>query len=134
MVVSGLNNASSKVDQADHEDVKENPERAASEIASFAIELISSIKRFRIRHRPNETLSLRVGVHSGPVCAGVVGRRMPRYCLFGDTVNTASRMETTGLPLKIHCSKETHDLLKKAKHFVLERRGLIPLKVCCLST
>jgi hypothetical protein len=59
-------------------------------------------------------LSLRVGIHSGPVTAGVLRGEKSRFQLFGDTVNTASRMETTGLPRKIQISQSTADLVIEA--------------------
>ncbi|GIY37194.1 atrial natriuretic peptide receptor 1 [Caerostris extrusa] len=99
-----------------------NGDNHAVEIASMALHLLEAIKKFVIRHRKNDTLMLRIGLHSGAVCAGVVGQKMPRYCLFGDTVNTASRMESTGLPLRIHCSEECKRLLDKLGGYKVEEK------------
>ncbi|CAG2180165.1 unnamed protein product [Oppiella nova] len=102
--------------------------RHAREIARMALSLLNAVTSFKIRHRPNEQLMLRIGLHSGSCVAGVVGLKMPRYCLFGDTVNTASRMESNGMPLRIHISPSTKEILDSFNTFVTESRGEIPIK------
>lgn len=102
--------------------------RHAAEIASMSLHLLSAMVDFKIRHMPDVRLQLRVGMHTGPVVAGVVGVKMPRYCLFGDTVNIASRMESGGLALRAHVSDTTADLLTEIGGFHLEARGLRTVK------
>ncbi|XP_046971837.1 atrial natriuretic peptide receptor 1 isoform X2 [Vanessa cardui] len=114
MVVSGL--------------PERNGTRHACEVARMALALLNAVRRFKIRHRPLDQLKLRIGLHSGPCVAGVVGLKMPRYCLFGDTVNTASRMESNGEALKIHVSPTTKALLDSFGTFRLECRGEVAMK------
>eukprot|EP00934_Nitzschia_sp_Nitz4_P004019 Nitzschia sp. Nitz4//scaffold52_size167869//61271//65053//NITZ4_002272-RA/size167869-snap-gene-0.211-mRNA-1//1//CDS//3329554023//4009//frame0 len=75
-------------------------------------------------------LKARVGLHSGPVTAGVLRGEKARFQLFGDTMNTASRMEESGKPGRIHVSKVTFDMLAKAGkgHWVKKREDKVTLK------
>ncbi|KAL5015711.1 hypothetical protein ScPMuIL_005300 [Solemya velum] len=101
----------------------------ACQISDMSLHLLEAVSNFRIEHIPNKGISVRVGIHSGPCCAGVVGSTMPRYCLFGDTVNTASRMESCGEAGKIHISMHTRDHLLRRGGYNIIKRGMIDIKV-----
>ncbi|XP_036720563.1 heat-stable enterotoxin receptor isoform X1 [Balaenoptera musculus] len=108
---------------------KRNGNRHAIDIAKMALDILSFMGTFELEHLPGLPIWIRIGIHSGPCAAGVVGIKMPRYCLFGDTVNTASRMESTGLPLRIHVSGSTISILKRTEcQFRYEVRGETYLK------
>ena len=81
----------------------------------FGIEMLKTIKDFRIQYYPD--LDLRIGIHCGPVMAGVLGTRKFTYDLWGDTVNTASRMESHGVPGRIHVSERVYTRLKSRYTF-----------------
>nr|XP_039271928.1 retinal guanylyl cyclase 1-like [Styela clava] len=104
-------------------------DKHAPEAALMALDIMSATAAFKIRHMPDTVLRIRIGLHSGKAVAGVVGLTMPRYCLFGDTINTASRLESTGIPSRIHVSDSTRNMLVKSDlGFKLEERGTIELK------
>ncbi|XP_074647587.1 uncharacterized protein LOC141903373 [Tubulanus polymorphus] len=102
-----------------------NGNRHVAEIARMALDVLKVVteKNFECGR-----ISLRIGIHTGPCVAGVVGTSLPRYCLFGDTVNTASRMESHGLPNRIHISASTTRLLHKFPDFSIQTRGKVMIK------
>jgi ligand-binding sensor domain-containing protein/class 3 adenylate cyclase len=71
---------------------------------------------------------MRVGIHTGPVVAGVVGVKKFQYDIWGDTVNTASRMESSGEVGKVNLSKSTYDIVKDDSNLVFESRGKVQAK------
>uniref|UniRef100_A0A914PIK8 guanylate cyclase n=1 Tax=Panagrolaimus davidi TaxID=227884 RepID=A0A914PIK8_9BILA len=101
----------------------------AKHIANMSLSFMKSLERYTIPHLPGERISLRIGLHTGGVVTGVVGLAMPRYCLFGDTVNTASRMESNGKPNRIHLSAEANKFLTNITGgFITESRGEVIIK------
>lgn len=97
----------------------------AEKVCDMALDMVEAITDLK-DPSTGDHLRIRVGVHSGAVVAGIVGLKMPRYCLFGDSVNTASRMESTSAAMQIHISESTKDLL--GPEYKVSLRGEIEVK------
>ena len=96
----------------------------AENVANFALEIQEQIKKFKFKD--GKSLQMRVGIHTGPVVAGVIGEKKFVYDIWGDSVNTASRLESHGVAGKIQISERTASLIKDK--FNIEHRGKIELK------
>jgi len=96
----------------------------ATAIAALALEIIQGLEQ--LPDKDGKRLAFRLGINSGPIVAGIIGKMKFQYDLWGDTVNIASRMESHGEVGKVHISAATHELIKD--DFECEPRGAIPIK------
>jgi class 3 adenylate cyclase len=96
----------------------------AEAIASMALDMQSKICHYSLNH--TDPLQMRIGIHTGPVEAGVIGTKKFAYDLWGDTVNTANRMESYGIAGKIQVTLTTYERLKHK--YVLQQRDVISVK------
>ncbi|KAJ8407839.1 hypothetical protein AAFF_G00268830 [Aldrovandia affinis] len=121
MAAAGLSGTPGQENNQD----RERQQAQIGNMVEFAVALIGKLDGIN-RHSFN-SFRLRVGINHGPVIAGVIGARKPQYDIWGNTVNVASRMESTGELGKIQVTEETSNVLQKLG-YSCECRGLINVK------
>lgn len=97
------------------------------EVVLAALEMLHYMREINLEHNPGQNIwDLRIGIDTGPVIAGVVGRNKLTYDIWGTTVNTASRMESSGEVGRINISGNTHIFIQD--YFICTYRGKMPIK------
>jgi adenylate cyclase len=96
----------------------------AERAAAMALDMVAALDAFN--QRGGQSLQVRIGIATGPVVAGVIGKRLYLYDVWGDAVNTASRMESHGVAGRVQVSESTQRLL--GKPFRLEERGALEVE------